>query len=138
MREPWRISAKWRAAEIVKRKNGIFPRIARRGWMGDAGTERKIRNMRANFRAMVDGRENTANFTRTPVAGGRVDAGTGKKRERKRKSRKKRLTFPGRFAIIPFAGGAQRADIAQLVERLIRNHQVKGSSPFIGSFFFEV
>ena len=25
------------------------------------------------------------------------------------------------------------ADIAQLVERLIRNHQVKGSSPFIGS-----
>ena len=29
-----------------------------------------------------------------------------------------------------------RADIAQMVERLIRNHQVKGSSPFIGSIFF--
>ena len=28
----------------------------------------------------------------------------------------------------------RHADIAQLVERLIRNHQVKGSSPFIGSF----
>ena len=28
------------------------------------------------------------------------------------------------------------ADIAQLVERLIRNHQVKGSSPFIGSIFY--
>lgn len=27
------------------------------------------------------------------------------------------------------------ADVAQLVERLIRNHQVKGSSPFIGSIF---
>ena len=28
------------------------------------------------------------------------------------------------------------AAIAQLVERLIRNHQVKGSSPFIGSIFY--
>ena len=30
------------------------------------------------------------------------------------------------------------ANVAQLVEQLIRNQQVKGSSPFIGSIFIEV
>ena len=46
------------------------------------------------------------------------------------------LTFPFAYVTICFAGKGRRADIAQLVERLIRNHQVKGSSPFIGSIFF--
>ena len=45
------------------------------------------------------------------------------------------LTFLFAYVIISFAGKRQCADIAQLVERLIRNHQVKGSSPFIGSIF---
>ena len=45
-----------------------------------------------------------------------------------------RLTFPSGSAIIfPADSFCRCADIAQLVERLIRNHQVKGSSPFIGS-----
>ena len=29
----------------------------------------------------------------------------------------------------------ERADVAQLVEQLIRNQQVNGSSPFVGSIF---
>ena len=51
------------------------------------------------------------------------------------------LTFPIACGILINADEAAclislDADIAQLVERLIRNHQVKGSSPFIGSIFY--
>ena len=46
---------------------------------------------------------------------------------------KKCLTFTWRCAIIFSADNAQYANVAQSVEQLIRNQQVRGPSPLIGS-----
>ena len=48
---------------------------------------------------------------------------------------KKCLTFTWRCAIIFSADNAQYANVAQSVEQLIRNQQVRGPSPLIGSIF---
>jgi hypothetical protein len=42
------------------------------------------------------------------------------------------------FASVMFADrmAEEQADVAQLVEQLIRNQQVSGSSPLVGSIFY--
>ena len=40
------------------------------------------------------------------------------------------------YGLIPTRMTEEQADVAQLVEQLIRNQQVNGSSPFVGSIVF--
>jgi len=46
------------------------------------------------------------------------------------------MTKAARYFSLAASSSARRADVAQLVEQSIRNRQVIGSSPIVGSIFF--